>query len=187
LWLEKLINLKDVDERKTILNDLKNISILANFSDTDVWERIFTLLNNISCIESAEDKNSIINCGIFNIVHKKLLEISQFPPPQKMISSDYYLISRIVFGIDHLLISNSSGVTSFLNAPLIPRLLHILHSTISVNENTSSDEENIRNIQLYICKCFLRCSIHCYEDILLLIEIEVIDSLLNIIKIYTMK
>jgi hypothetical protein len=33
------------------------------------------LLSNICGIKSVEDKNSIINCGIFDIFHKKLLEI----------------------------------------------------------------------------------------------------------------
>jgi hypothetical protein len=73
-------------------------------------------------------------------------------------------------------------VTSFLKTPLIPLLLHTLDSTISIG-NTSSDED-IGNIQLYICKCFLRCTIHCYEDALLLVEMKVIDSLLNIIEMY---
>jgi hypothetical protein len=30
----------------------------------------------------------------------------------------------------------------------------------------------------------LRCTEHCYEDTLLLVEMKVIDSLLNIIEIY---
>jgi hypothetical protein len=73
-------------------------------------------------------------------------------------------------------------VTSFLKTPLIPLLLHTLDSTISIG-NTSSDE-HIADIQLYICKCFLKCTLHCYEDTLLLVEMKVIDSLLNIIEMY---
>jgi hypothetical protein len=73
-------------------------------------------------------------------------------------------------------------VTSFLKTPLIPLLLHTLDSTISIG-NTSSDED-IGNIQLYICRCFSRCTDHCYEDTLLLIKMKVIDSLLNIIEMY---
>jgi hypothetical protein len=73
-------------------------------------------------------------------------------------------------------------VTSFLKTPLIPLLLHTLDSTISI-ENILSDED-IGEIQLYIYRCFLRCTLHCYEDILLLVEMKVIDSLLNIIEMY---
>jgi hypothetical protein len=73
-------------------------------------------------------------------------------------------------------------VTSLLKTPLIPLLLHTLDSTISIG-NTSSDQ-NIGNIQKYICDCFLICTFHCYEDTLLLVEMKVIDSLLNIIEIY---
>jgi hypothetical protein len=154
---------------------------LVDSSDTNVWKKTFFLLSNICNTESVEDKNSIINCDIFNVFHKKLLEISP-PPPQKIISSNYFLIYRIFLGIHHLLISNPSGVTSFLKTPLIPLLLHTLDSTISIG-NTSSDED-IGNIQLYICKCFWRCTDHCYEDSLLLVEMKVIDSLLNIIEMY---
>jgi hypothetical protein len=73
-------------------------------------------------------------------------------------------------------------VTSFFNTALIPLLLHTLHSTISIG-NTSSNK-NIGNTQLNICKHFLRCADHCYEDILLLVKMEVTDSLLNIIEMY---
>jgi hypothetical protein len=59
---------------------------------------------------------------------------------------------------------------------------HTLNSTISIG-NTSPDQ-NIGKIQLYICRCFLRCTEHCYEDTLLLVEMKVIDSLLNIIEMY---
>jgi hypothetical protein len=73
-------------------------------------------------------------------------------------------------------------VTSFLKTPLIPLLLHTLDSIISI-ENTLFDED-IGKIQLNICRCFLRCTIHCYEDTLLLVEMKVIDLLLNIIEMY---
>jgi isocitrate dehydrogenase kinase/phosphatase len=49
-------------------------------SDTNVWKKTVLLLSNICLIESVEDKNSIINCGIFDVFHKKLLEISPPPP-----------------------------------------------------------------------------------------------------------
>jgi hypothetical protein len=154
---------------------------LVNSSDTNVWKKTVLLLSNICVIKSVEDKNSIINCGIFDVFHKKLLEVSPFPP-QKMISSNYFSINRIIVGIDNLLISNHSGVTSFLKTPLIPLLLHTLDSTISIG-NTSSDQ-NIKDFQEYICECFLKCTEHYYEDTLLLVEMKVIDSLLNIIEMY---
>jgi hypothetical protein len=84
--------------------------------------------------------------------------------------------------MNNLLISNRSGVTSFLKTPLIPLLLHTLDSTISI-ENTSIDK-NIGGIQLNICDCFLNCTAHFYENTLLLVEMKVIDSLLNIIEMY---
>jgi hypothetical protein len=183
--LNTLINISEgVDENKEILLDGETISSLlplVNSSDTNIWKNTVLLLSNICCIESVDDDSPIINCGIFDVFHKKLLEISPFPP-QKMISSNYYSIYCIVAGIDNLLESNDSGVTSFLKTPLIPLLLHTLDSTISI-ENTSSDE-NVKKIQLDICNCFLRCTEGCYEDTLLFVEMKVIDSLLNITKIY---
>jgi hypothetical protein len=155
--------------------------LLIDSSDSIVLQRTVLLLSNICNIESVEDKDSIINCGIFDVFHKKLLGISP-SPPQKMISSNYYSICRIIVGIDNLLISNYSNITSFLKTPLIPLLLHTLDSTISIG-NTSFDK-NVGNIQLYICNCFWDCTVHCYEDTLLLVEMKVIDSLLNIIEMY---
>jgi hypothetical protein len=170
-----------VDKNKKVVFDggiIPSLFPLVNYSDTNVWKKTVFLLSNIACIESVEDKNLIINCGIFDVFHKKLLEISPFPP-QKMISSNYFSIYRIIAGIDYLLFYNRSGVTSFFKTPL---LLHTLDSTISIG-NTSTDED-IGKIPLYICNCFLRCTLHCYEDTLLLVEMKVIDSLLNIIEMY---
>jgi hypothetical protein len=173
-----------VDENKKVVLDSGIIPLLlplVSSSDTNVCKKTVLLLSHICAIKSVRDKNSIIICGIFDVFHKKLLEISPIPP-QKMISSNYYSIFRIIAGIDHLLISNSSVITSFLKTPLIPLLLHTLNSTIPIG-NTSSDED-IGNIQLYICRCFSRCTYHCYKDTLLLVEMKVIDSLLNIIEMY---
>jgi hypothetical protein len=100
-----------------------------------------------------------------------------------MISSNYFSVYYIILGINNLLFSNHSAVTSFLKTPLIPLLLHTLNSIILIG-NTSSDE-NIKNIQLYICRCFERCT-DSYEYTLFLMEmkVKVIDSLLNIIEMY---
>jgi hypothetical protein len=151
---------------------------LVDSSDTIVWQRTVTLLSNICTIRSVEDKNSIIKYGIFDVFHKKLLEISPFPP-QKMISSNYFLIYRIIAGIDNLLHFNRSGVISFLKTPLIPLLLHTLDSTISIGntpsdediKNTSSDED-IGNIQQNICGCFLKCTLHCYKVTFVIVRDE---------------
>jgi hypothetical protein len=172
------------DENRRILLNSGIIPLLFPLvvsSDINVWKKTVSLLSNICYIKSVEDKNLIIICGIFDVFHKKLLEISPFPP-QKMISSNYYSISRIFAGIDNLLISNRSGVTSFLKTSLIPVLLHTLHLTISIADAPS--DENISNIQLSICSCLSRCMEHSYEDTLLLVEMKVIDYLLNIIEMY---
>jgi hypothetical protein len=182
--LNGFVNITQGDDNEKVVFDGGIIPLLlplVNSSDTNVCEKTVLLLSNICAIKSVEDKNSIIDCGIFDVFHKKLLKISPFPP-QKMISSNYYSVYCIIAGIDDLLFSNRSGVTSFLKTPLIPLLLHTLDSTISIG-NTSSDQ-NIGNIQLYICRCFLKCTLHCYEDTLLLVEMKVIDSLLNIIEMY---
>jgi hypothetical protein len=126
------------DENRKVVLDGGIITLLlpfVNYSDTNVWQRTVHLLSNICLVKSVDDKNSIISCGIFDVFHKKLLEISLFPP-QKMISLNYYSVYYIIFGIDNLLVFNRSGVTSFLKTPLIPLLLHTLDSTISI-EDTS--------------------------------------------------
>jgi hypothetical protein len=139
--LKAFVNITLGDDNEKVLLDGGIIPLLPpllNSSDTNVWKKAVVLLSNICNIESVEDKNSIINYGgIFDVFHKKLLEISPFSP-QKMVSSNYYSISRIIVGIDNLLNSNRSGVTSFLKTPLIPLLLHTLNSTISI-VNISSD------------------------------------------------
>jgi hypothetical protein len=123
-----------VDEGKKVLFGSGIIPLflpLVNSSDTIVWQRTVILLGNIAYIESVEDKNSIISCGIFDVFYKKLLEISPLPP-QKIISSNYFSIYCITLGINNLLTSNRSNITSFLKTPLIPLLLHTLDSTISI-------------------------------------------------------
>jgi hypothetical protein len=129
--LEALIKISTGDNEKILLDSgiIPSLLPLINSSDTNVWRKTILLLSNICFIKSAEDKNSIINYGIFDAFHKKLLEISPFPP-QKMISSNYYSIYCIIGGIDNLLESNRCGVNSFLKTPLIPLLFYTLNSTI---------------------------------------------------------
>jgi hypothetical protein len=182
--LNAFVNISRGDNKELFYGGIIPLLLpLVNSSDTDVWKKTVLLLSNICIclVKSVEDKNSIINCGIFDVFYKKLLEISPFPP-QKIISSNYFSISRIIGVIDNLLKFNRSGVTFFLKTPLIPLLLHTLNSTISIG-NTSSDKD-IGDIQLCICHCFLNCTIDCYENTLFLVEMKVIDSLLNIIEMY---
>jgi hypothetical protein len=181
--LKTLINItKGNDKNRKILLDsgiIQLLLLLDNSSDTNVFQSTIVLLSDIFDIESVEDKNSIISRGIFDVFHKKLLEISPFPP-QKMISSNYYSIYLLIAGISNLLISNRSGVTSFLKTPLIPLLFHIFDSTISIG-NTSSDKD-IGNIQLYICKCFSKS--YSYENTFLLIKMKMIDFLLKVFPVF---
>jgi hypothetical protein len=82
----------EVDENKKVLLEGGIIPLLlplVNSPDTNVSKKTVVLLSNICHIKSVEDKNLIINCGIFDVFHKKLLKISSFPP-QKMILSNYY-------------------------------------------------------------------------------------------------
>jgi hypothetical protein len=197
----KLTKKEDIDHFVNILGALINISVnyeknrkiiidngiiplllpLINSSETLVFENSVILLSNLCAIELTEIKNKIIELGAFNILHKKLLEISLLPP-QKTLSSNYYSIYRSVAAIDNLLDSNSSGVTSFLNTPLIPLLLWTLNSAIFLAD-TSSDT-NIHNIQNGICRCFMDSSFFSYEDSSRLIEMKVIDGMMNVIETY---
>jgi hypothetical protein len=181
--LNALINISMGDNEKFLLDGgaIPLLLSLVDSSDTNVWKNAVHILSNICYIESVEDKNSIINYGIFDVFYKKLLEISPFPP-QKIISSNYYSIYCIILGIANLLISNPSGVTSFLKTPLIPLLLHTLNSTILIG-NTSSDKD-IGKIQLYTCECFLNCICISHKNTLSLVKMKVIDSLLNFIEMY---
>jgi hypothetical protein len=69
---------KGVDENKKALFESGIIPLLlslVNSSDRDVWQQTVILLSNIYSTKSTEIKNSIINCGIFDVYHKKLLEV----------------------------------------------------------------------------------------------------------------
>jgi hypothetical protein len=181
--LNAFVNISLCDNEKVLLDGgiIPLLLPLVNSSDTNVWKKTVFLLSNICNIKSVEGKNSIINYGIFDVFYKKILEISPFPP-QKMNSSDYFSISDIIDGINSLLFFNRFGATSFFKTPFIRFFLQVLNSTISFR-NTSNNEY-IKDIQLNICRCFSRCTIHCYEDALLLVEMKVIDSLLHIIEMY---
>jgi hypothetical protein len=157
---------------------------MVNSSEKNEYENSIILLNNIYFHSSIEEKNNFIKSGIFNIFHKKLLEISP-PPPQNILSHNYYSISYIIQGIDNLLYLNSSGISSFLKTPLIPLLLQILHSTFTLT--ITSSDENIFDIQEYICRCFLCVTLSSYDDVCKLIELKMIDIMINIIEKYILQ
>jgi hypothetical protein len=112
---------------------------LINSSEINIYQNSIILLSNICIDSSDEEKNNLIESGIFDVYHKKLLEISP-PPPQNILSQNYYSVNCIIYGIKNILYSNSSCVSSFLNTPLIPVLLWTLNSTLTLTI-TSSDED----------------------------------------------
>jgi hypothetical protein len=177
------ISFNNEKNRKLLLD--KEITLLLfdfiNTSELNVYQRAIILLNNVCNIRSVEEKNKIISSGVFNVFHKKLLEISP-PPPKKILSNNYYSVYCIVDSIDSLLSSNPSSVSSFLNTPLIPVFLWTLDSTMDLTI-TSSDED-IYNIQKGICYCFVDMSFFSYNNVCHLVESKVIDCMINIVKKY---
>jgi hypothetical protein len=174
---ENINHLIDKEEIIPLLFDL------INTSSTDIYENAICLLRNICYIPSVEERNNIIKNGVFNILHKKLLEISP-PPPQKILSHNYRSIGHIIGTINNLLHLNSTGA-SFFNTLLIPVLLCTLDSTITLTM-TSSDED-IYDIQECICGCFVNVSSSSYNNVCRLIESKVIDCMINIIEKYILQ
>jgi hypothetical protein len=161
---------------KDILNTLFP---LMQSPENTVWRKAVTLLRNISAIQSVEAKNAVIEKDIFNILHKKLLEISP-EPLRKMDLGDYYCIYTIIIIVNNLLISNPSGVELFLDSPLIPFLNCILDSSISLLD-TSSDE-NLQGIFKDICSLYVKCSKPPFEKISRFIKLNGADTMLSVIE-----
>jgi hypothetical protein len=200
----KLTKKDDINHLENILGVLINISrdnmknkniiiyneiipfllALINSSETLIWKRSILLLSYLCNNESTEIKNNIIELSTFNILYKKLFQISP-PPPEKMLLDNYYEVYCSILGIRYLIDSNSSGITSFLDTPFIPLLLWTLDSAISLAGRSSY--ENIHNIQNYICLCFESCSSFSYENSSRLVEMKVIDGMMNVIEIYASK
>jgi hypothetical protein len=68
--------IQKIDKNRKALLDGGIIPLLLpliNSSDTNVRKEALLLINNICFVKSVEDKNSIINCGIYDVFHKKLL------------------------------------------------------------------------------------------------------------------
>jgi hypothetical protein len=154
---------------------------LINSSEIGIYQNSIALLCNICIDSSDEEKNNLIKSGIFNIYHKKLLEISP-PPPENILSHNYYSVKCIISGIYNILNSNPSGVSSFLNTPLIPVLLQTLDSALTLTTTTSDND--IYNIQRCICNCFMYISSRSYNNVNLLVNPKIIDAMMNVIEKY---
>jgi hypothetical protein len=181
-----LIGISLNDKNKKLFIDMGIVSLLLpviETSDINALRNAVCLLSNICCIESVEDKNSIINLNVFNTFYKKLLKISP-SPPQKMVFENYYLVAEIVRGISNLFISNPSGVKSFLKTNLIPVLLWTFNSSIAIIKTTFN--KNINDIILRISNCFSKCC-DTYENVCYLVENEVVDFMINVIEIYVLE
>jgi hypothetical protein len=183
--LRGLIGISRNDENIKHLIDKEEITPflydLINTSSKDIYENAICLLSNICNFPSVKEKNNIIKSGVFNILRKKLLEISP-PPPGKILPHNYRPIYFIISAINNLLISNSFGASSFLNTPLISVFLWTFDSTITLTM-TSSDED-IYDIQEEIYGCFVDISSFSYNNVYRLIESKVIDYMINIIEKY---
>jgi hypothetical protein len=128
-----------------------------------------------------EAKNTIIKKDIFNILYRRLSELSP-SPPQQMKPDDYYSVSCIVYSIRNLLSSNPSDVIPFLNSPLIPVIGWTLESSMSLL-NTSSDKD-IQDIFMSICSSFHSCAVLPYENIIRFMEMKGGDLVLSVVEKY---
>jgi hypothetical protein len=155
--------------------------ILVSDSQNPILSKTALLLWNICYIPSVEAKNAIIKKDVFNILHRRLSELSP-SPPQQMKPDDYYSVYCIVGSVNNLLVSNPSGVIPFLNSPLVPVFSWTLKSSMSLL-NTSSDE-NIQNIFRWICTSFCSCARLPYENIIRFMEIKLGDLMLSVIEKY---
>jgi hypothetical protein len=112
--LHAFVNISVEDENRKIVLDGGIIHLLlplVNSSNTNVWQNIFVPLYNICNIKSVEDKNSIINCDIFGVFHKRLLEILPLPPQK--------IIYCIIVGMHNLFFSNRFCVIN-MSHPFFP-------------------------------------------------------------------
>jgi hypothetical protein len=149
--------------------------VLISNSQNPILPKAVSLLMNICSIPSVEAKNTIIKKDIFNILHKRLSELSP-SPPQQMKPDDYYSVYYIVDLVNNLLSSNPSGVIPFLNSPLIPVFSWTLESSMSLL-STSSDK-NIQDIFRFICLSFSYCAQLPYENVIRFMEMRRINRLI---------
>jgi hypothetical protein len=154
---------------------------LISDSHNPILGRAVVLLSNISNILSVKAKNIIIKKDIFNILHRRLSELSPSPPQQTK-PDDYYSVSCIVGSVNNLLDSNRSGVIPFLNSPLFPIFSWTLESSMSLL-NISSDQY-IQDIFTYICEAFHRCVKPPYENMTRFMEMKGGDLMLSVVEKY---
>jgi hypothetical protein len=182
--LSVLINFTLIEKNIQIFFEKRIIDILlvlVSDSQNHILCKSVALLWSICCIPSVEAKNTIIKKDIFNILHRRLSELSP-SPPQQMKPDDYHSVSCIVGSVKNLLVSNPSGVIPFLNSPLIPVFSWTLESSMSLL-NTSSDV-NVLNIFTFVCESFYSCAELPYENIILFMEMKGGDLMLNVIEKY---
>jgi hypothetical protein len=137
------VNNKQTVYDKGILNTLLP---LIETSKGSVLGKAVNVLGNIAAISSLDVVNGIIKADVFDILHKRLVDMSP-EPPKRMVAGDYFCVSRIIMLVNNLLISNPSGAKPFLDSPLILVLNLTLESSMSLLD-TSSDE-NLENISRF--------------------------------------
>jgi hypothetical protein len=96
--LRGIISISRNDNNEKLLIDKEITPLLFNLintSEKDIYENAICLLLNICDIQSVEEKNNIINIGAFNVLYKKLLEISP-PPPGKVHPSIQLIIVQLI-------------------------------------------------------------------------------------------
>jgi hypothetical protein len=75
LWLRRLINVKDVDEKERILKGLKNIAVDTKEQCIDILNS-FTMNNNILCFMPSNDKSDI-NIEVGNKILNILIKVAE--------------------------------------------------------------------------------------------------------------
>jgi hypothetical protein len=77
------------DENNELLISVLNASVNISTGDNEkvvfIWKKTVLLLSNICFIKSAENKNSIINCGIFDVFHKNFTTSTTKDDPIKLL------------------------------------------------------------------------------------------------------
>jgi hypothetical protein len=167
-----LISISLNDENNHILIDsgvIPFIIPLIVHNEYNIWINSVVLISNISLVLSSEKKNEIIKTGIFDIIQKKLMEISP-PPPSQILPFNYYPLSRICITINNLLFNNSKGIDKFLNSSLLPFIIHTLVSvSFIVTSSFSTPDDDVMNIQRQICECFT-CTYYSYDQCVIVVK-----------------
>jgi hypothetical protein len=151
-----LISISLIDKNKENLVDAGLVPILfplANCYDQSVVEMSLNLLSNICSVNSLEKKIIILKTGIFTILYEKLLQISPA-------ASSYHVLSVICKTIYMIVNNNEEGVKRMLEGDLVFYLMKTIKTIISLPV-TSLLKQDVINVEIYICKCFVCCT--CFE------------------------